>query len=202
MLAFVFTQKWVNGALGKCNSHAYCPKGNLVIRPKIGKAIMWYNHVANDDGNWIGGMDNSMYYGHCDVNRGEKWVGVNWINVAGDGIAELRAWKKGINVISERRRHMNKNIVEIIGKSINDATTDVIEEEFKRDLVSSERWTFETRPKERHVLNAVVSLLNTLSDDDLRTVSRTVHEKLQLMCVPLVLNKGGKISIVDGSKAD
>lgn len=54
---------------------------------------MWYNYVFNDDGIWIGGLDNRMYYGYCDVIKGEKWMVINWINIDGDGEMELRVWK-------------------------------------------------------------------------------------------------------------
>ena len=164
---------------------------------------MFYNHVINDEGTWIGGLDNRMYYGHCDVIRGEKWMATNWINVDGDGDMELRAWRKGSNLISQAKQLKSQNILQRMQKSRESIVTDFIEEEMKNDIESTEEWTFEdTRPKERHVLNAVVSLLQTLKDDELRSVSKRVHQKLEMLCVPLVLNQGGKISLVDGSKAE
>ena len=196
-------QRWMNDALGKCNSYEYCSKGNLVIKPQRGKAIMWYNHVINDEGNWIGGLDNRMHYGHCDVSSGEKWIATNWINVDGEGDMELRAWRKGSNLLSVARRHANQNILQRMQKSRDRIHTDVIEEEMQSDMENTEEWTFhDSHPKERFVLNAVTSLLETLKEDELRSVSKKVHEKLEMLCVPLVLNQGGKISLVDGSKAD
>lgn len=192
----------MDGELSKCNSHEYCPKGNLVIKPERGKAIVWYNHVLNDDGTWIGGLDNRMYYGHCDVIKGEKWIATNWLNIDGDGITELRAWKRGINLISETKKHENQNIIQRMQKDRETNLPDPIEEEFKSDTVSAQDWTFESRPKERHVLNAVVSLMEALKEEELRDISKKVHEKLEMLCVPLVLNQGGRISIVDGSKAE
>lgn len=163
---------------------------------------MWYNHVLNDDGTWIGGLDNRMYYGHCDVIKGEKWIATNWLNVDGDGTAELRAWKRGTNLISETKKHENQNIVQRMQKHGETSIPDTIEEEFKKDMESAQEWTFESRPKERHVLNAVVSLMETLKEDELQDISKKVHEKLEMLCIPLVLNQGGRISIVDGSKAE
>ena len=163
---------------------------------------MWYNHVLNDDGTWIGGLDNRMYYGHCDVNEGEKWIASNWINVDGDGNTVLRAWKRGTNLISETKKHLNQNILQRMQKDKDNHVTDVIEEEFNSDMENAQDWTFETPPKERHVLNAVVSLLEALKQEELRDVSKYVHEKLGMLCIPLVLNQGGKISLVDGSKAE
>ncbi|KAM7444632.1 hypothetical protein ABFA07_006733 [Porites harrisoni] len=196
-------ERWMNDALGKCNSYEYCSKGNLVIKPQRGKAIMWYNHVINDEGNWIGGLDNRMHYGHCDVSSGEKWIATNWINVDGEGDMELRAWRKGSNLLSVARRHGNQNILQRMQKSRDRIHNDVIEEEMQSDMENTEEWTFhDSHPKERHVLNAVTSLLETLKEDELRSVSKKVHEKLEMLCVPLVLNQGGKISLVDGSKAD
>ncbi|XP_078353836.1 uncharacterized protein LOC144638515 [Oculina patagonica] len=195
-------EKWMDTELRKCNSHEYCTKGNLVIKPERGKAVMWYNHVTNDDGTWIGGLDNRMYYGHCDVNKGEKWIASNWLNIDGDGTTELRAWKKGTNLISETKKLENQNILQRMRKDEENHIQDVIEEEFNSDMESAQEWTFESRPKERHVLNAVVSLIEALKEEELRDVSKKVHEKLEMLCVPLVLNQGGRISIVDGSKAE
>ena len=192
----------MSNVLGKCNSHEYCAQGNLVIKPERGKAVMWYNHVINDDGTWIGGLDNRMYYGHCDVTKGEKWIATNWINIDGDGNIELRAWKRGTNLISETRKHENLNILQRMQRNKEKNIPDVIEEELNNDMENNQEWTFESRPKERHVLNAVVSLLEALKDDEMLAVSKKVHEKLQMLCVPLVLNQGGKISLVDGSKAE
>ncbi|KAJ7383008.1 hypothetical protein OS493_031178 [Desmophyllum pertusum] len=163
---------------------------NLVIKPERGKAVMWYNHVLNDDGTWIGGLDNRMYYGHCDVNEGEKWIASNWINVDGDGNTVLRAWKRGTNLISETKKHLNQNILQRMQKDKDNHVTDVIEEEFNSDMENAQDWTFETPPKERHVLNAVVSLLEALKQEELRDVSKYVHEKLGMLCIPLVLNQG------------
>lgn len=83
----------MDGELSKCNFYEYCLKGNLVIKLERGKVIMWYNYVFYDDGIWIGGLDNRMYYGYCDVIKGEKWIVINWLNIDGDGIMELRVWK-------------------------------------------------------------------------------------------------------------
>jgi len=192
----------MDGELSKCNSHEYCSKGNLVIKPERGKAIMWYNHVLNDDGTWIGGLDNRMYYGHCDVIKGEKWIATNWLNIDGDGTTELRAWKRGTNLISETKKHENQNIIQRMQKDKETNFPDTIDEELKSDMESAQEWTFESRPKERHVLNAVVSLMEALKEEELRDISKKVHEKLEMLCVPLVLNQGGRISLVDGSKAE
>ncbi|XP_044164361.1 uncharacterized protein LOC122948491 [Acropora millepora] len=196
-------EKWMSTAMSKCNSYEYCSKGNLVIKPERGKAILWYNHLINNEGTWIGGLDNAMYYGHCDVTKGEKWIATNWINIDGDGDRELRAWKKGSNLITHTKTRASQNILESMQRKRETINTDVIEDEMKKEIADEEEWTFEeNRPKERHVLNAVTSLLETLKDHELRSVSKVVHQKLEMLCVPLVLNQGGKISLVDGSKAE
>lgn len=193
----------MNTAISRCNSYEYCSKGNLVIKPERGKAILWYNHLINNEGTWIGGLDNTMYYGHCDVTKGEKWMATNWINIDGDGDSELRAWKKGNNLITHTKTRVSQNILELMQRKRESINTDVIEDELKKEMADEEEWTFEeNRPKERHVLNAVASLLETLKDHELRSVSKVVHQKLEMLCVPLVLNQGGKISLVDGSKAE
>ena len=52
----------------------------MVVKPKKGKAIMWYNHVL--DGGWLGEKDILSLHGGCDIHKGEKWVANNWLPAA------------------------------------------------------------------------------------------------------------------------
>lgn len=56
-----------------------CHKGNLVVSPRKGTAIMWYNHLLDEDSGWLGPMDDYSLHGGCDILRGEKWIANNWI---------------------------------------------------------------------------------------------------------------------------
>ena len=90
-------------------------------------------------------------------------------------------------------------------RHIQSSKLDYVKECYKKDVekenqLQNENSTSQSKPPERHVLNAVTSLLQSLDDDGMRAVSRVVHEKLQMMCIPLVVQQNGQISIVDGSK--
>ena len=85
----------------------------------------------------------------------------------------------------------------------NSIKPDEIEESYKKDVEKEQFVSAEgssSKPVERHVLNAVTSLLRAVDDDGMRAVSKVVHEKLQMMCIPLVVKHNGQISIVDGSR--
>jgi len=56
-----------------------CHLGNLVVKPKKGTAILWYNHYVNTTDNWMGEMDIYSLHGGCDVTKGEKWISNLWI---------------------------------------------------------------------------------------------------------------------------
>jgi len=61
------------------NLSNYCQEANLVIAPKRGTAIMWYNHFLDTDGEWLGDRDPYTLHGGCDVRRGTKWIANHWI---------------------------------------------------------------------------------------------------------------------------
>ena len=56
-----------------------CHKGNLVLRPRKGTAVMWYNHFMDEESGWLGDMDEYSLHGGCDILKGEKWIANNWI---------------------------------------------------------------------------------------------------------------------------
>jgi len=61
------------------NLSEYCHKANLVVTPKKGTAIMWYNHEMDPDSGWLGEMDQYSIHGGCSVRKGIKWIANNWI---------------------------------------------------------------------------------------------------------------------------
>ena len=61
------------------NLSEYCHKANLVVTPKKGTAIMWYNHAMDPDSGWMGEMDPYSIHGGCAVKEGIKWIANNWI---------------------------------------------------------------------------------------------------------------------------
>lgn len=63
------------------NLSNYCQEANLVIAPKRGTAIMWYNHFLDSNGEWLGERDPYTLHGGCDVRRGNKWIANHWITV-------------------------------------------------------------------------------------------------------------------------
>lgn len=162
---------------------------------------MWYNHKITDD-KWIGALNEKSYYGNCDVTKGEKWMATNWINVIGDGNMTMTAWKGGKNWLSVLNREKNEQFFQKMFK--NEARKeDIIEQMFKKDMQEKVINPADSKPPERHVLNAVTSLLEVLDNDkDIAQVSKKVHQKLHMTCIPLFLNQEGKIRVVDGSKAD
>lgn len=58
-----------------------CHEASLLIKPKKGKAVMWYNHLLEHDGaNHMGKVDVFSLHGGCDVLEGVKWIANIWIN--------------------------------------------------------------------------------------------------------------------------
>ena len=85
--------------LKKCNLAESCDACNLVIKPKKGKAVLWYNHLLSQRTGWMGALDAFAAHGDCKTQGGEKWVAKIWIDILGDGKHELRSWKSGTNWI-------------------------------------------------------------------------------------------------------
>ncbi|XP_072305922.1 transmembrane prolyl 4-hydroxylase-like isoform X2 [Eucyclogobius newberryi] len=66
-----------------------CHKGNLRVKPAVGTALLWYNHLSDGKG-WMGEMDEYSLRGDCPVKRGLKWVASSWINVDPDHLQQAR----------------------------------------------------------------------------------------------------------------
>lgn len=66
-------------ATNEFNLSINCHSANLVLPPKKGTAIMWYNNFIDPDSGLLGEVDRSTYHGGCDVIKGEKWIANNWL---------------------------------------------------------------------------------------------------------------------------
>lgn len=62
------------------NLSTHCYDANVVIRPRRGTAIMWYNHMISNMSGLLGPQDEHSLHGGCDVLEGHKWIANNWIN--------------------------------------------------------------------------------------------------------------------------
>lgn len=71
MLEIDSTSSWQN--LSKS-----CHDSPVVIKPKKGNAIFWYNHSVDKHG-YLGNVETRSYHGGCDVIKGTKWIATNWI---------------------------------------------------------------------------------------------------------------------------
>ncbi|XP_067052247.1 transmembrane prolyl 4-hydroxylase-like [Acropora muricata] len=68
-----------NATTDEFNLSVNCHLANLVIPPKKGKAIMWYNNYIDPDSGLLGSVDRYSLHGGCDIIKGEKWIANNWI---------------------------------------------------------------------------------------------------------------------------
>lgn len=56
-----------------------CGSANLILPPKKGTAVMWYNNFIDPESGLLGSVDRRTLHGGCDVIRGEKWIANNWL---------------------------------------------------------------------------------------------------------------------------
>ncbi|XP_071952773.1 transmembrane prolyl 4-hydroxylase-like [Antedon mediterranea] len=85
---------FAGGYLGDLSNH--CKDANLVVKPKKGKAVLWYNHKLNEDG-WIGDKDVYSFHGGCDIIKGIKWIANHWLTVDTEKERQIRYmefWEK------------------------------------------------------------------------------------------------------------
>ncbi|XP_048576924.1 transmembrane prolyl 4-hydroxylase [Nematostella vectensis] len=61
------------------NLNEFCHEANLVVQPRKGTAIMWYNHLLDPRTDWMGDRDEFSLHGGCAVKKGHKWIANNWI---------------------------------------------------------------------------------------------------------------------------
>jgi len=70
------------------NLSEFCYESKLVVKPKKGRAVMWYNHEVDENG-YMGEMDYYSLHGGCDVRKGVKWMANNWLVAAPSKYAHL-----------------------------------------------------------------------------------------------------------------
>ena len=68
-----------NSTTDEFNLSVNCHMANLVVPPKKGTAIMWYNNFIEPDSGLLGSVDRYSLHGGCDVIKGEKWIANNWL---------------------------------------------------------------------------------------------------------------------------
>lgn len=61
------------------NLSQHCHDANLVVKPKRGKAMIWYNHHVDPKSGWLGKLDDWSIHGGCDVIKGHKWIANMWL---------------------------------------------------------------------------------------------------------------------------
>ena len=54
---------------------------NLKVKAEKGKALIWFNHLLDDETGWIGDVDIYSMHTGCPVIKGEKWIANHWILV-------------------------------------------------------------------------------------------------------------------------
>ena len=92
MIDFFSPQLYVKHMKGdKFNLMEYCHDGNLVIKPKRGTAIMWYNHFVDEKTGWLGERDDYSLHGGCNVHGGVKWIANNWMTAPDADLAHLKS---------------------------------------------------------------------------------------------------------------
>ena len=90
-LSFQQYLKDSRGTLDYFNLSHNCHVGNLVIKPRKGTAVMWYNHFMDKESGWLGEMDQYSLHGGCDITKGEKWIANNWISAPYKDSAHIRS---------------------------------------------------------------------------------------------------------------
>jgi len=80
LFSFLFDlQELENPLADELNLSINCHTANLVLAPKKGTAIMWYNNFIDSDSSLLGDLDRYSIHGGCDVVKGEKWIANNWL---------------------------------------------------------------------------------------------------------------------------
>lgn len=172
----------------KCNHQDFCARSRLTVKPKKGKAVFWYNHETDYETGMLGTHENDSLFGHCRVKSGSKWTATARINIIGDGEIDLRAWRRGVNWLQNPQKY--SNILKKIGSSISRTKFEEYKDDFERFKFEEdfrENKTFSGRSENKppsYVLNAVNMLLNAIDNDGLSAISKVVHKKLRLTCVP------------------
>jgi hypothetical protein len=73
------------------NLGKYCHSAKLVVPPKKGKAILWYNFLRDEKTGWMGPREERSLHGGCDVKKGQKFVANNWLPAPEPDSFDLRS---------------------------------------------------------------------------------------------------------------
>lgn len=169
----------------------HCEKSNLVIKPRRGTALLWYNHLLDNANRWIGNLDPLSYQGSCRVKKGEKWVAKIWININGDGKRELRAWKMGHNWLAPN--NYNKEITYALQAEITEKVA--AENKYTRDKNDSDK------DKELDDIQKVLSNKEKSSKKELLTsIGGTVESKESHGQGDDMTNEETSVEIIDDSQ--
>uniref|UniRef100_A0A3Q3JL84 Fe2OG dioxygenase domain-containing protein n=1 Tax=Monopterus albus TaxID=43700 RepID=A0A3Q3JL84_MONAL len=76
-------EEQVSDGVDLTDTQETCDRGNLRIKPTVGTALLWYNHLSDGRG-WMGELDEYSLHGDCPVGHRVKWVANNWVNVDPD----------------------------------------------------------------------------------------------------------------------
>jgi len=100
----------------KTNLSQFC-KGeraptSTAVKPARGSAILWYNH-HRDSAGWLGQLDYNSLHGGCDVVKGEKWIGINWITAPPYTKKHLKSHYKNGVISTDYSDRGNDNYFEI-----------------------------------------------------------------------------------------
>lgn len=80
-----------NATTDEFNLSVNCHMANLVIPPKKGTAIMWYNNFIDPESGMLGPVDRYSLHGGCDVIKGEKWIANNWLTAPNKNSKHIRS---------------------------------------------------------------------------------------------------------------
>lgn len=95
--------EWSRSEYDHYNLNENCKNSNLVIEPKKGLAVVWYNHLKDEKTGWMGAMDDYGLHGGCSVNKGIKWIANNWITAPyPDAYHKKSIWLGSVEVEHEK----------------------------------------------------------------------------------------------------
>lgn len=92
------------------NLMEFCYDGKLIVKPKRGKAIMWYNHFVDETTGWLGERDDYTLHGGCGVRKGIKWIANNWITAPDAALAHV---KSSFEVADEKMLEEHRKLNEL-----------------------------------------------------------------------------------------
>lgn len=99
--------------LKKCEKKPNPEMSNIVVKPKRGSAVFWYNHEVNPYTGWMGQLEARAISALSPVKTSTNtsaWTAKMWVNIIGDGVHMLKPWRLGSNWLKEPNK--KKEIIE------------------------------------------------------------------------------------------